>query len=600
MDEFAAKRTRRNSEPDISPDEILAASDSRQFRECLERIRAISTRITVEEETNDAGQNTTWRITPELGTRVGKYELQEEIGRGGAGRVFKAWDSQANRSVALKLLNAGQLASDDEIARLKTEASTSARLSDAGFVEVYEAGIAEQWAFIAMELVDGPTLKDWAEQRTIEPQEAAHIVSTLARSLGHAHKKNIVHRDIKPSNVLIAGTPPDRRFLIADLGLAKPLDADESLTRSGAILGTPHFMPPEQANGEAVTPGADVYSLGAVLYMLLTGRALFARAGSTAVLQSVLNDMPKMPRTCNPAVPRDLETICLKCLAKAPENRYASGEEMAEELDRFLGNTPIQARRSRVIRSLRPKNGGPSMRRVVLLLSVVLVAVLFMQWANHRTVMSTSPGQPAIHSQATIPRLNSMSVTMLETQSGRVFNVFDLAMTTSIGGTGRLPSPEDQCRINASFSSPVHVIGGILNWNGTGTFYHSSNSPSGPSAKAADFRIPNSRVDGAYQDWRFDEGPGLRLLLMGFSSEPIDSEIANEIENAVRKTACDLTEPWVFDGVDWSVTAFDRAEGPQPPLPPLLMEVRRIFETHPTIEGRVLCLPVVESPLPDP
>jgi tRNA A-37 threonylcarbamoyl transferase component Bud32/tetratricopeptide (TPR) repeat protein len=282
--------------------------------------------------------------------RIAGYEVLGELGRGGMGVVYKARQARLNRPVALKMLLAGPLASAEEARRFRAEAEAAARLQHPNVVQIHEVGEHQGHPYLALEFVEGGSLADRLRGVPLPPRAAAELVETLARAVQAAHEKGVVHRDLKPGNVLLTadGTPK-----VADFGLAKRLDATSAATQSGAVLGTPAYMAPEQAGGKAreVGPAADVWALGALLYECLTGRPPFQGRTPTDTLLRVLSDEPVPPRNVNPAVPRDLETIALKCLRKEPAKRYATAAELADDLRRFLHGESICARRvSRVER----------------------------------------------------------------------------------------------------------------------------------------------------------------------------------------------------------------------------------------------------------
>ena len=277
------------------------------------------------------------------------YAILGELGRGGMGVVYRARQVSLNRPVALKMIRAGEYAGPAECARFRREAELVARLQHPHIVQVYEVGDHAGQPFCALELVEGGSL-DRKLGGTPQPaEEAAGLAETLARAVHAAHQRGIVHRDLKPANVLLTadGTPK-----VTDFGLAKRLAVEAGAsaggcrTQSGAILGTPSYMAPEQAGGpaEAVSPATDVYALGAILYELLTGRPPFLGATPLDTLLLVRAQEPVPPRRLQPKVPRDLETICLKCLQKEPHRRYATAEALADDLRRFRQGEPIQAR----------------------------------------------------------------------------------------------------------------------------------------------------------------------------------------------------------------------------------------------------------------
>ncbi len=269
------------------------------------------------------------------------YEVLGELGRGGMGVVYQARQQGLGRLVALKMVLGGSHASDAVLDRNRLEAAAIARLQHPNIVQVYEYGEHEGLPYFALEFVGGGSLANRVAGVPQPPREAARLVATLARALHHAHQANIIHRDLKPANILLTtdGVPK-----IADFGLAKRLDADQGLTNTGQIMGTAAYMPPEQAASQQVSFSADIYSLGAILFELLTGRPPFCGSNFADTLFQVLEQEPPSPRQLNSTVPVDLETICLKCLNKDPARRYASANDLAEDLERFLDDRPIAAR----------------------------------------------------------------------------------------------------------------------------------------------------------------------------------------------------------------------------------------------------------------
>jgi eukaryotic-like serine/threonine-protein kinase len=273
----------------------------------------------------------------------GDYVLQGVLGKGGMGVVYKARQISLNRPVALKMLQAGILATEDDLRRFQNEAEAVAMLDHPHIVPILEVGQYDEHRYFSMKLIGGPSLDRKLSQFTNNVKAAARLVRTVAEAVHHAHQRGILHRDLKPGNIILddRGAPH-----VTDFGLAKRVQADSELTQSGAILGTPAYMAPEQASGKRgmVTTATDVYGLGAILYALLTGRAPFGGESPVETLEQVRERKPESPSKLNPLVPRDLETITLKCLEKEPLRRYASAQALADDLRRYLSGESILAR----------------------------------------------------------------------------------------------------------------------------------------------------------------------------------------------------------------------------------------------------------------
>jgi WD40 repeat protein len=269
----------------------------------------------------------------------GDYELLEVVARGGMGVVFMARQVSLNRTVALKMILAGKFALADDVQRFHREAEAAANLDHPNIVPIYEVGEHQGQHYFSMKLIEGGSLAD--RKLPLPVHQAAGLAATVARAVHHAHQRGILHRDLKPGNILLdaQGQPH-----VTDFGLARRVEGD-SHTRTGSIVGTPSYMPPEQARAEKVlTTGVDIYSLGAVLYELLTGRPPFQARTPWDTIQQVLERDPQPPRQINPGTPLDLETICQKCLEKDPQRRYHSAAALADDLERYLQSEPILAR----------------------------------------------------------------------------------------------------------------------------------------------------------------------------------------------------------------------------------------------------------------
>jgi WD40 repeat protein/tRNA A-37 threonylcarbamoyl transferase component Bud32 len=270
------------------------------------------------------------------------YEILGELGRGGMGVVYKARQKKLQRMVALKMIISGVHAGPRELVRFQTEAQAVARLQHPNVVQIYEVGEAEGRPFLALEFVSGGTLSQRLTGTPLPARRAAQMVEALARAIYAAHERSIIHRDLKPANILLTD---DDEPKIADFGLAKQL-SDVGPTQTEAVLGTPAYMSPEQAGGKLrdIGPATDQYALGAILYEMLTGQPPFRGETKMDTLDQVRKQEPVPPRRLNLRVPRDLDTICLKCLQKEPRKRYATARDLADDLQRFLAGRPIQAR----------------------------------------------------------------------------------------------------------------------------------------------------------------------------------------------------------------------------------------------------------------
>ena len=304
---------------------------------------ALEATIVVRSDADAEGASTPDAAEPLAEKQFGDYELLNEIARGGMGVVYRARQAKLNRTVAIKMILAGQLASEEDVSRFYSEAQAAANLDHPGIVPIYEVGCLDEQHFFSMGFVDGESLSKRVAEGPLAPGEAAELTRLVAGAIEYAHSKGIIHRDLKPANVLLdsEGNPK-----LTDFGLARQLGGDSQLTATGQVLGTPGYMPPEQAEGrtDELDKRADVYSLGAILYTLLTGRPPFQAATLVETLRQVCEQPPVGVRQLNPNVPVDLETISHKCLEKDATKRYQSAQELVDELQRFLDGEPILAR----------------------------------------------------------------------------------------------------------------------------------------------------------------------------------------------------------------------------------------------------------------
>jgi eukaryotic-like serine/threonine-protein kinase len=323
-----------------------------------------------------------WRDHPKT---FGAYEVAGVLGRGGMGVVYKAYDKNLKRFVAVKTIAGGRDADPTRHQRFEIEAHAVARLQHSNILQIHEINEHEGCPYIVLEYAQGGSLADKINDKPQPHHEVAAIVETLARAIHIAHGQGIIHRDLKPSNILLTA---ENVYKISDFGLAKLVDDESLRTQSGDLVGTPSFMAPEQAQGHShsqpIGPTADIYSLGAILYQALTGRPPFLGGSAVETLKQVIGTEVVPPRRLRPGVPRDLETICLKCLEKSPGNRYATALELAEDLRRFQCGATILARRSGILhRSWKWTKRHPwQTTSALLLLASSLTLAGFCYWHN--------------------------------------------------------------------------------------------------------------------------------------------------------------------------------------------------------------------------
>ncbi len=309
--------------------------------DCLEALEGLASEATCDLAGNSADTVELESSPNHLPRTFGAYELIEEIGRGGMGVVFRARQASLDRMVAVKMILAGHLASPELVRRFHAEAKAAARLRHPHIVHIHEVGQQHGQDFFAMEYIEGESLAQRIDRSQLDVDSAVRLLAAVARAVDYLHQQGVVHRDLKPSNILL---DHEEQPYVTDFGLAKVFVPGSEMTATGVIAGTPSYMAPEQAAGQGapVGPAADVYSLGAVLYELLTGRPPFREENALDTLLQVLSREPALPRQVNPKVSRGLELICLKCLAKSPEDRYASAGALADDLEHFARGEALE------------------------------------------------------------------------------------------------------------------------------------------------------------------------------------------------------------------------------------------------------------------
>ena len=332
-----------------------------------------------------AGDDGGSRDFAKIPSEFGDYELMEEVGRGGQGRVYRARQKSLNRTVALKIIGLGTWATEAHLKRFRREAEAAARLQHSGIVPIHEVGERDSHCYFSMDFIEGGHLDEVVRHTPISIRQAAELIAKVARTVHYAHEHGILHRDIKPGNILLdqKGEPH-----LADFGLARLVETESTLTRTKDLMGTPGYMAPEQAVGDnaEITRATDVYGLGAVLYQLLAGQPPFAGGTTYETIKLLLDTEPKPPRLLNPKVDRDLSTICLKCLEKDPTRRYLSALALTEDLEHWLKHEPIVARHSGIfVRGRKWVQRNPSSAVFVALLVALATSLSVLIW-NDKTI----------------------------------------------------------------------------------------------------------------------------------------------------------------------------------------------------------------------
>ncbi|MGD2206891.1 MAG: serine/threonine-protein kinase, partial [Anaerolineae bacterium] len=348
--------------------------------------------------------------------RLGAYEIVDEIGRGGMAVVYKAWQPSLERYVALKVLPEYFQHDPEFLARFHREAKAAAKLNHPNIVTVYDTGKVDGRHYIAMEYVEGGSLRERLGKGPLDLDEVQRILIQVADALDHAHAHGLIHRDIKPANILFTGDPDEQsghRPKVTDFGIAQAADGTR-LTRSGAILGTPEYMAPEQAKGEAVDRRADLYALGVVLYLMLTGQAPFRGTTPHATLHAVIYDPPPPPRQLNPELSPAMQTVVLKALAKHPEDRFQSGKALAAAFRRARTGAPVR------VPDTAQRSAGPTLparRRVRYLAAATVAVVVILAGLIGWSLLSSDGSEGGAAGTATVQAATGTAAALLH-QSG--------------------------------------------------------------------------------------------------------------------------------------------------------------------------------------
>ena len=368
--------------------------------------------------------------------QIDGYELLEEIARGGMGIVYRAHQQSLDRVVALKTVLAGRLASEEAIQLFRTEARAAGKLIHPGVVPVYDVGEYEGFHYFSMPLIDGASLGNRVARGPIDPDEAAAFMQTVAETIQFAHEQHVVHRDLKPGNILVDA---HQQPLVTDFGMAGIIDDSHTPDDVAELAGTAEYMSPEQASGESTGPLTDVYSLGATLYCLLTGRPPFQSHKTLDTLMAVLRSEPVPPSRLNERVPRDLELICLKCMAKRPLDRYQSAHELAEELKRFLDGDPVIVHPvgavGRFVRWMRrePKSAVIAAGFVISFTAALVISVYYNIQLNMQRNIALHEQHYAEYSEERAVRLQKVTQTLLRDLASAENGILQALQYVSLG-----------------------------------------------------------------------------------------------------------------------------------------------------------------------
>jgi len=397
-----------------------------------------------------AGQST----EPGPTRRFGEYELLAEIARGGQGVVYRARHRSLNRVVALKMLILGPWATEAHLKRFKTEAEAAANLDHPQIVPIYEIGQVEGQHYFTMKLVEGPSLKQLVSSGPLAPRRAAELLAGAARAIHHAHERGILHRDLKPGNILLdeQGQPQ-----VTDFGLAKLVEDESTVTNTMDVLGTPSYLSPEQATGQAksLTKACDIYGLGAVFYELLTGNPPFAGGTTMETIRQVVEKEPRRPSLWNPKLDRELETICLKCLQKEPHKRYESAKALAEDLERWLRHEPILARPSGVFtRARKLVRRHPVAAASIPMATALGAALVLMVWQE----LSRKESPPGTHRESL-----AVVIRAADTKSASLSKEFSKELNHLLSGlSGLAVVPRSAVLKSESSAAPAEKVGKAL------------------------------------------------------------------------------------------------------------------------------------------